>query len=130
MFILFSGETFPSARAMIAERLPHDEFGVWSDRTVFPNVNRIDVLVPMMFRIDAPVMDKLRPRLIQQVGSGLEGVDLAAAREREIPVAALPASGSNAESVAEHVLLLILALLRELPLAQANVRSRVLGAPQ
>src|SRR5580704_18443026 len=32
MRILFSGETFPSARAMIAERLPSDDFDVWRDR--------------------------------------------------------------------------------------------------
>ena len=130
MRILFGGETFPSARAMIAERLPSDELDVWRDRNVIPQMTDIDVLVPMMFRIDAVVMDALRPRLIQQVGSGLEGVDLAAARERQIPVAALPASGSNAESVAEHVLMLVLALLRELPLAQANIRAGTLGAPQ
>jgi phosphoglycerate dehydrogenase-like enzyme len=130
MRILFSGETFPSARAMIAERLPSDELDVWRDRNVIPEMTDLDVLVPMMFRIDAVVMDALRPRLIQQVGSGLEGVDLAAARERQIPVAALPASGSNAESVAEHVLMLVLALLRELPLAQANIRAGTLGAPQ
>ena len=129
MRILFGGETFPSARAMIAERLRSDELDVWRDRNVIPQMTDVDVLVPMMFRIDAAAMDAIRPRLIQQVGSGLEGVDLAAARARQIPVAALPASGSNAESVAEHVLLLILALLRELPLAQANIRAGVLGSP-
>ena len=68
-------------------------------------------------------------RLIQQWGSGLEGVDLAAARARGIRVANVPASGNNADSVAEHALLLTLALLRQLPAAQANVRAGVLGAP-
>jgi phosphoglycerate dehydrogenase-like enzyme len=130
MRILFGGETFPSARSMVAERLRGDHFDVWRDRAVIPQMTDIDVLVPMMFRIDAAAMDALQPRLIQQVGSGLEGVDLAAARERSIPVAAVPAAGSNADSVAEHVLMLMLALLRELPLAQANIRAGVLGAPQ
>jgi phosphoglycerate dehydrogenase-like enzyme len=130
MRILFGGETFPSARTMIADRLRSDEFDVWRDRNVIPAMTDVDVLVPMMFKIDAAAMDAIRPKLIQQVGSGLEGVDLAAARARHIPVAALPASGSNAESVAEHVLMLILALLRELPLAQANIRAGVLGSPQ
>lgn len=130
MHILFGGETFPSARAMIADRLPDDQFSVWRERAVIPQVTGLDVLVPMMFKMDAAVMDALKPRLIQQVGSGLEGVDLAAARERHIPVAALPASGANADSVAEQVLMFMIALLRELPLAQANIRSGVLGAPQ
>jgi phosphoglycerate dehydrogenase-like enzyme len=114
---------------MIAERLRSDELAVWRDRNVIPQITDVDVLVPMMFRIDAAVMDAIRPRLIQQVGSGLEGVDLAAALARHIPVAALPASGSNADSVAEHALLLILALLRELPLAQASIRAGLLGTP-
>src|SRR5262249_31787976 len=88
-----------------------------------------DVLIPMMFRIDGTAMDAIRPRLIQQWGSGLEGVDLEAARERGIPVASVPAPGSNADSVAEHAVLLILALLRQLPHAQANVQAGVVGAP-
>ncbi len=74
-------------------------------------------------------MDASQCRLIHQWGSGLEGVDLAAARERGIWVANVPASGSNADSVAEHCLLLILALLRRLPEALANARSGVLGTP-
>jgi phosphoglycerate dehydrogenase-like enzyme len=130
MRILFCGDTFASARASLRERLPADEFCVWIDRTTAPPVNETDVLVPMMCRVDAAMMDALRPRLIQQVGSGLEGVDLDAARARQIPVASAPGSGGNAESVAEHVMLLMLALLRQLPLAQANVGSGVLGGPQ
>lgn len=63
------------------------------------------------------------------MGSGLEGVDLDAARARAIWVAKVPASGNNADSVAEHALLLTLALLRQLPAAQANVNAGTLGAP-
>ena len=129
MRILFCGETFPSARVLLQERLPADESCVWHDRNALPRMNGVDVLIPMMFRIDASVMDHIRPRLIQQWGSGLEGVNLEAAQARRIPVAGVPSSGSNAESVAEHTLLLILSLLRQLPAAQANVRAGVLGAP-
>jgi len=107
---------------------PADESCVWHDRNVPPRMNGVDILIPMMFRIDASVMDAVRPRLIQQWGSGLEGVDLTAARARNIAVASVATSGSNAESVAEHAVLLILSLLRGLPQAQANVRSGVLGA--
>jgi phosphoglycerate dehydrogenase-like enzyme len=129
MRILFCGETFPSARVLLQQRLPHDEISVWQDHKVVADRSGVDVLVPMMFCIDAIVIERIRPRLIQQWGSGLEGVDLEVARARSIPVASVPASGSNAESVAEHVLLLILALLRQLPVAQANVRTGMLGAP-
>jgi phosphoglycerate dehydrogenase-like enzyme len=83
-----------------------------------------------MSRIDASLMDAGPIRLIQQWGAGIEGVDLAAARERGIPVANVPAMGGNADSVAEHAILLIIALLRELPAAQERVRAGRLGAPQ
>ena len=129
MRIVFCGETFPSARVLLQQRLPGDELCVWPDRKITSHLGDVDVLVPMMFRVDAAVMDRVRPRLIQQWGSGLEGVDLTAARERGIAVARVPASGSNAESVAEHALLLILSLLRQVPTAQAYVRAGILGAP-
>jgi phosphoglycerate dehydrogenase-like enzyme len=103
---------------------------VWHDRHVAAKIHNVDVLIPMMFPIDASVMDGIRPRLIQQWGSGLEGVVLEAARTRGIQVASVLSSGSNSESVAEHALLLLLALLRQLPQAQANVQAGVLGAPQ
>jgi len=130
MRILFCGDTFASARGSLRERLPADEFCVWVDRTAAPPVNETDILVPMMCRVDAAIMDALHPRLIQQVGSGLEGVDLNAAKARGIPVANAPGAAGNPESVAEHVILLVLALFRQLPLAQANVRAGVLGGPQ
>src|SRR5258708_556572 len=120
MRIVFCGETFPSARVLLQERLQADECHVWPDGNTLCRTNGVDVLIPMMFRIDAPVMDNIRPRLIQQWGSGLEGVSLEAARARRIPVAGVPSSGSNAESVAEHTLLLILSLLRQLPAPPSN----------
>jgi len=132
MRILFCGNTFASARDLLQQRLPSeagDEICVWQDRNAAIDLSRIDVLIPMMFRIDAEIMDAAHFRLIQQWGSGLEGVDLDAARARGIPVARVPTSGSNAESVAEHALLLILSLLRQMPEAQANVRACVLGGP-
>ncbi|MBV9434888.1 MAG: hydroxyacid dehydrogenase, partial [Acidobacteria bacterium] len=119
--------TFRSARTLLQARLPDDEIYVATDRRAMGEA--ADVLIPMMFRIDATVMDRVRPRLIQQWGSGLEGVDLGAARSRGIPVAGVPTTGNNAESVAEHALMLILALLRKLPLGQHNVRAGILGEP-
>ena len=132
MRILFCGDTFASSRVLLQQRLPApacDEVSVWPDCGTPTDLSHVDVLIPMMFRIDGEVMDGARFRLIQQWGSGLEGVDLEAARTRGIPVASVPTSGSNAESVAEHALLLILSLLRQFPEAQANVRAGVLGSP-
>ena len=129
--IVVCGETFPSAQMLLRERLRGDQVCVWRDRKALPAFTAAaDVLIPMMFQIDGMVMDHFRPRLIQQWGSGLEGIDLEAARARGIEVCGVATTGSNAESVAEHVVLLMLALLRELPAAQANIRAGILGAPQ
>jgi phosphoglycerate dehydrogenase-like enzyme len=111
-------------------RLPdHDEISDWAGDRLETIPAPVDVIVPLMFRIDAALMDASRARLIHQWGFGLEGVDLTAARSRGIYVANVPTSGSNAGSVAEHAILLLLSLLRQAPLAQANVRSGLLGAP-
>ena len=59
-------------------------------------------------------------RVLVRVGSGLEGVDLSAARERGIAVACTP--GAFAVSVAEHTLALLLALERHLVPADAALR--------
>jgi D-3-phosphoglycerate dehydrogenase len=53
-----------------------------------------------------------KTRLIQKTGVGIDNIDLRAARRREIPVANTP--GANSTAVAEHTILLILALYRKL----------------
>jgi phosphoglycerate dehydrogenase-like enzyme len=84
----------------------------------------------LMAPIDRTIVGAGRFRLIQQFGTGLEGIDLDAARERGIWVANAAASArTNAESVAEHAVLLTLAVLRQLPVAQRHIREGVLGAP-
>jgi phosphoglycerate dehydrogenase-like enzyme len=131
MRILFCGDCFSSARSLLKERLSssHDELSVCDGTQLSEALAKVDVVIPFMTILDAALIESGNFRLIQQWGSGLEGVDLDAARARRIWVANVPALGSNADSVAEHALLLILALLRQLPAAQANVCSGILGAP-
>jgi phosphoglycerate dehydrogenase-like enzyme len=132
MRILFCGNTFPDAPKYLREQLPagsNDEIVVSSDEDLLPKLSGVDVVIPKMQRISSREMDAGPFRLIQQWGAGLEGVDLESAKKKGIPVANVPATGGNAESVAEHAILLILSLLRDLPRAQANVRTGVLGAP-
>mgnify|MGYP003346395981 FL=1 len=132
MRILFCGDTFPAASHTLRKRLDpgaHAVAGCHSDE-ILRAASQADVLIPLMSRIDAAAMDAGNVRLIQQWGAGIEGVDLNAARERGIPVANVPAAGGNADSVAEHAILLIIALLRELPAARDSVRAGRLGSPQ
>jgi phosphoglycerate dehydrogenase-like enzyme len=130
MRILFCSEAFPAARPLLQARLPADEVLTCREDAVPGALAGVDVVVPAMARIGADAMDAGQFRLIQQWGVGLEGVDLAAARARGIWVANVPSGGmGNAESVAELAMLLILALLRRFPEAQAGVRAGLLGAP-
>jgi phosphoglycerate dehydrogenase-like enzyme len=102
---------------------------VWSDGDIRSRLGGVDVIVPLMHRVDANVMDAGTFRLIQQWGSGLEVVDLQAAKARNIWVSSTPASGGNAESVAEHAILLMLSLLRDFPSALLNIKVGKVGAP-
>jgi phosphoglycerate dehydrogenase-like enzyme len=131
MRILFCGESFPEARRHMQKHAGSccDEIVACDRTTLRAAVEDADVVIPLMSRIDAALMDAGRFRLVHQWGAGLEGVDLEAARQRDIRVANVPASGSNADSVAEHAVLLTIALLRDLPKCQANVREGLLGIP-
>jgi D-3-phosphoglycerate dehydrogenase len=62
-----------------------------------------------------------RLRLIHKWGIGVDKIDLEAARRRGIPVAIT--AGGNAVPVAEHTLLLMLAVLRRLPHRQEQLRA-------
>jgi phosphoglycerate dehydrogenase-like enzyme len=132
MRILFCGDAFPDEPDYLRRRLSsdaNDELIVCPDWGSRPELSDIDVVIPRMERVGRREIEMGSFRLVQQWGAGLEGVDIAAAQEKGIRVANVPATGGNAESVAEHALLLILALLRDLPRAQANVRAGILGAP-
>ena len=132
MRILFCGKTFPDAPEYLRECLPadsQDEIVVCPDANIVSHLDGVDVVIPKMHRIGREEIEAGHFRLIQQWGAGLEGVDIESAKAKGIFVANVPATGANAESVAEHAMLLILSLLRDLPKAQANVRAGVLGAP-
>ncbi len=62
-----------------------------------------------------------RLRLIQKIGTGVNTIDLDAARARNIPVCNLP--GTNARAVAELTLALMLAALRRLPVFDTAMRQ-------
>lgn len=132
MRIVFCGETFPDTAEALRQALPvdaGDEVIVWSGEDLKTLPDDIDVLIPKMHGVDSHLLETSRCRLVQQWGGSLEGVDVFAADELGIAVANVSANGGNADSVAEHAVLLILALLRNLTQAQLNVRNGVLGAP-
>jgi phosphoglycerate dehydrogenase-like enzyme len=78
--------------------------------------------------VDQEVLQAAGPlRLIQQFGASTDGIDLAEASRRGIPVAIVP--GANAVAVAELALHLMLCLARRHPSAQGALRAGLLGEP-
>ena len=61
--------------------------------------------------------------MIQRTGVGLDSLDLKLLRERNIPL--YVNQGVNADSVAEHTILLMLGCLRRLPVIQRNLRNGI-----
>ena len=144
--ILFADRTFPQAPGYLRTALPEARIevtdvtspGIASPGMASPGVASTseplaaEVLVPLMSRIDGPVMDQVRGlRLIHQWGAGLEGVDVPSATARNIAVGNVPSAATgNADSVAEWCLMAALALSRRLPDLPRVIRDgAVWGGP-
>lgn len=82
------------------------------------------ILAGGRLKISKEVLDKARKlKMIQRSGVGLDALDLDAIKERNIPL--YVNQGINAESVAEHALLLMLACLRKLPTINQNTKNGI-----
>jgi phosphoglycerate dehydrogenase-like enzyme len=115
---------------LLCNELPEDEVLDCSPQEVSEVAQHVEVLIPIMARVTDAALGSPRLRLVQQFGAGLEGVDIEAASRRGVYVANVPSGETaNADSVAEHAILLMLALARRLPRAQDNLRERRIGAP-
>jgi len=68
----------------------------------------------------AEIQNLPRLQIICVIGAGYEQVDLAAAAARGITVT--NGAGANASAVADHAMALLLALLRDIPRADASIR--------
>ena len=73
-------------------------------------------------RIDEPLMERCTSlRVIARAGAGLDNLDTAAARRRNVVVIFAP--GANTDTVAEHTLALILDLVRGISRSAAQVAA-------
>ncbi len=83
-------------------------------------------IAAILLRGSPPLTDRVLAaapslKIIAKHGAGVDSVDIPAATRRGIAV--MVASGANADAVAEHALALMLALARELPRFDRDVRS-------
>ncbi len=130
MRVVLCGLTFPPSRDILAPLLADDEVAAVDQHEVASAVRRADVLIPMMTRLDAALIAATSARLIQQWGAGLEGVDADAASAKGIYVCNVPSDVTpNAESTAEHALLLILGCARRLRACARSFDEGAWGAP-
>ena len=92
---------------------------------------RANVIVPLRGVVDQRVLSCASSlRLIQQVGAGVDTVDLAEARRRRIPVCNVPSRiGGNADSVAELALFHLIGAGREFKRLSELVESGSFAAP-
>jgi phosphoglycerate dehydrogenase-like enzyme len=122
-------ERYPEVVRVLQEALPGAQIVITAG--AHPFHGPVDVLVPLGGQVGADLMDANRPRLIQQFGVGLDGVDTESARVRRIPVGNLSgADTGNAAAAAEIAILHLLALLRRFREAQQSVADRRLGGPR
>jgi len=96
------------------------------------DIKGFDVLIPTMCPVTEELLEKAdRLRLIQQCGSGLEGVDFKAAQKRNIWVANVPTHISgNADSVAELGIYMMIGLSRDIRGMANSLKNRKMGEPQ
>lgn len=81
-----------------------------------------DVLLVLLRKIDASTLAFApRVRFVQRAGVGYDNIDITALTAAGVPVAYTPRA--NAEGVAEHTILLMLALLKRLPSTEQATRA-------
>lgn len=133
MRILFAADenSWGGFFGLIREALPQHEL-VASGRFGVDTLEGFDILIPTMARITRETLENAdRLRLIQQCGSGLEGVDIAAAEDRGIWVANVPTDFSgNADSVAELGIYMLIGLSRDVRGMTMSLGNRQMGVPQ
>ena len=133
MKILFAGpeQAWSGFYNSVRARLPQHQFSATGEFRIH-SLRSFDVLIPTMTAVSAETLhDADQLCLIQQVGVGLEGVDIAAAQARGIAVANVPSTISgNADSVAELGIYLTIGLARDARAMQASLGKRQVGAPQ
>lgn len=96
-----------------------------TEEALFSQVSDIDyILAGGRLKISKEVLDKAEKlKMIQRSGVGLDALDLDAIKGRGLPL--YVNQGVNAESVAEHTLLLMLSCLRKLPTINQNTKNGI-----
>ena len=130
MKALFCDLGYSESRHQLAPLVPEWKLVTCDKSEVLRNVAGVDAIVPYGATIGSDVMSAGSFGLIQQFGVGLETVDVDAASAAGVWVARVPsAQTGNAESVAEHAILLMLALSRKFSRFADSIQHCIVGEP-
>lgn len=114
----------------LSSLLPGHEVLACHPSAVAENLQDVDVIIPSVARITADIINRGSFGLIQQLGVGLDNVDIPAATASGAWVARVPGAGSgNAESVAELAIMFMIALCRKYVQARKNIDEGVFFKP-
>lgn len=109
-------------RSLLPPNIDFDVVSTSEDAHLAAHAADADVLLVIFRRIDASIL-ALAPqvRFVQRVGAGYDNIDVAELAAAGVPVGYAP--GANAVGVAEHTILLMLALLKRLPRTEQATRA-------
>lgn len=130
MKVLFCSKAFPDAIKLLKALLPGEDISSCEEKDAARLGMTVDVLIPLMHRLEPELIAGTAAKLIHQWGVGLEGVDIAAATARGIMVCNVPGDATpNADSTAEHALFLMLASARRIHECFDSFENGVWGTP-
>lgn len=101
---------------------PLDIVSSYSEEDLARHATETEILLVIQRKVDAHLLSFLpRVRFIQRVGVGYDNLDLSALQAAGVVAAYTP--GANAVAVAEHTILLMLALLKRFVAAESATRQ-------
>lgn len=123
MKVVFHFDGTDALRAKLGEVVLCPESDAHAFERLLPEM---EVLWHVLKPVTAEVIAKApKLKLIQKIGSGVNTIDVEAAKKRGIAVCNLP--GTNSRAVAEMALLLMLGCLRRLPELPGELAGRTVG---
>ncbi len=128
--VLICNTSYRKIEEQLAAMLPRTQVVSCEPASVSQSLDGVDVVIPSFARLDSAVITRGSFGLIQQLGVGVDSVDIKAATLAGVWVANVPSGGSgNAESVAELAIVQMITLARRLDEARANVSKGVFFKP-
>ena len=119
---VFAPEMLDEVRSQLPEGFDLVAVKTYDEREKLDVVSDADFILAGWASVPAQLLDAApRLKLIQKWGIGYEKIDVKAAAEKGIPVAIT--AGANAVPVAEHTLLLMLAVSKRLPYVDHALRQ-------